>query len=109
MANCIPEETMEYPEDDETLTKDEEGDGSDLPIEMVVAHAVNLDITASVVEISDGNLISNMLADGFDNNNVELIAEAEPEEVDPTAFEHAPGKRKTSKNVLYSLDAFWCH
>jgi hypothetical protein len=59
MANRVPEETTEYPEDDKTLTKDEEGDDSDLPIETVVAHTVDLDVAASIVETADGNLASN--------------------------------------------------
>jgi hypothetical protein len=107
MANCIPKETTEYPEDDEMLTKDEEGDDSDLPIAMVVAHAVDLDVAAAVVETADGNLASNTLADGFDNDNIEFMGETE--EVDPIAFERASGKRKVRKNPLYSSDAFWRH
>ncbi|KAN0105519.1 hypothetical protein V8E52_010958 [Russula decolorans] len=88
MANRVPEETTEYPEDDKTLTKDEEGDDSDLPIETVVAHTVDLDVAASI-----------FMVDGT----------AEPAEVDPTAFERGPGKRKVRKNPRYSSDAFWRH
>lgn len=111
MANRVPEETTEYPEDDETLTKDEKGDNSDLPMETVIAHAVDLDVAASVVETADGNLESSTLADGFDDDNVGFMLDetAEPAEVDPTAFERLPGKRKIRKNPLYSSDAFWRH
>jgi hypothetical protein len=104
MANRIPEETTEYAEDDETLTNDEQGDDSDLPIETVVAHAVDQDVARCVVKTADGNLASNALADGFDNDDVELVPE-----VDPTNFERAPGKRKTRKNQMYSSEAFWRH
>jgi hypothetical protein len=110
MANHVPEETTEYPEDDETLTNDEDGDDSDLPIETVIAHAVELDVATSVEETADGNLASNTLADGFDNDHVELMDGTPADsEVDPTTFERAPGKRKTRKNLLYSSDAFWRH
>jgi hypothetical protein len=111
MANQVPEEATEYPEDDETLTKDEEGDDSDLPMETVIAHAVDLDVAASVVETADGNLESSTLADGFDDDNVGFMLDetTEPAEVDPTAFERLPGKRKIRKNPLYSSDAFWRH
>jgi hypothetical protein len=104
MANRIPEETAEYPEDDEMLAKDDEGDDSGLAIETVIAHAVDRDVVGSVVETADGNLASNTLADGFDNDNVELMAE-----VDPTGFNREPGKRKTTKNKLYLSEAFWRH
>jgi hypothetical protein len=110
MANHVPEETTECPEDDETLTNDEDGDDSDLPIETVIAHAVELDVATSVEETADGNLASNTLADGFDNDHVELMDGTPADsEVDPTTFERAPGKRKTRKNLLYSSDAFWRH
>jgi hypothetical protein len=107
MANHVPEETTECPEDDETLATDEEGDDSDLSMETVMAHAVDLDTTNGVEETADGNLASNTLADGFDNDNVELMEGTT--EVDPTAVDRAPGKRKTRQNLLYSSDAFWRH
>jgi hypothetical protein len=109
MANHVPEETTEYPEDDETLITDEDGDDSDLPMETVIAHAVELDMATSVEETADGNLASKTLADDFDNDNVELMDGMADSEVDPTTFERAPGKRKTRKNLLYSSDAFWRH
>jgi hypothetical protein len=111
MANQVPEKAIEYPKDDEMLTKDEEGDDSDLPMETVIAHAVDLDVVASVVKTADGNLESSTLADGFDDDNVGFMLDetTEPAEVDPTAFERLPSKRKIWKNPLYSSDAFWHH
>jgi hypothetical protein len=113
MANRVPEETVECPEDDETLTKNEEGDDSDLPIDMVIACEVNSEMASlgGVMETADGNLASNGLADSFDNDNIEFtdgVVEAD-REMDPTEFERAPGKRKIWKNPLYSSDAFWRH
>lgn len=107
MGHCVPEETGEYPEDDKTLTKDEEGDDSDLAIETVVAHAVDQDMAEGVAKTANGNLVSSALADGFDEDDIEL--EDGPEEVDPTAFLRAPGKREPQKRIWYSSKHFLCH